>query len=87
MVLVHVHVHVTISWSQHCPYLTLSLSPSLFQAPCCNKTYPCRLCHDEKETHEIDRFAVKEVVCRKCDKRQPVSLMISFSSTDKSSVT
>lgn len=27
-------------------------------APCCNKIYTCRLCHDEQEHHKIDRYQV-----------------------------
>lgn len=42
-------------------------------APCCNKIYTCRFCHNENETHEIDRHAVKEIVCAKCNQRQPVA--------------
>jgi len=53
-------------------------------APCCDKVYPCRLCHDEaqasvpvKESHTLDRKTVEEVVCRKCDLRQPVAASCS----------
>ena len=42
-------------------------------APCCDKEYACRHCHNEAEAHEMDRHAVKEVVCNKCNHRQPVS--------------
>ena len=43
------------------------------QSPCCGKVYPCRFCHNENEpTHEFNRFAVSEVVCRNCNTRQPV---------------
>ena len=42
-------------------------------APCCDKEYVCRHCHNEAEAHEMDRHAVKEVVCNKCNHRQPVS--------------
>lgn len=42
-------------------------------APCCNKAYWCRHCHNDAEAHEMNRHAVKEVVCDKCNKRQPVS--------------
>ena len=45
----------------------------LAQSPCCGKVYPCRFCHNENEpTHELNRFAVSEVVCRNCNTRQPV---------------
>ena len=32
-----------------------------------------RLCHNENEDHEIDRFATREIVCLECRTRQPVS--------------
>ncbi|KAL5473154.1 hypothetical protein EMCRGX_G027602 [Ephydatia muelleri] len=41
-------------------------------SPCCGKVYPCRFCHNDNEpTHEFNRFAVSEVVCRNCKTRQP----------------
>ncbi|EAK88364.1 PGPD14 protein with at least one predicted RING finger, possible plant origin [Cryptosporidium parvum Iowa II] len=44
-------------------------------APCCNNEYWCRHCHNESQEdhHEVDRFSIKEVVCRRCNKRQPAS--------------
>lgn len=39
-------------------------------APCCNRDYFCRICHDEKENHVLDRHAVKKVVCAKCEEVQ-----------------
>ena len=43
--------------------------------PRCSKVYGCRLCHDDNEiSHGLDRFAVREVVCRKCSTQQPVSV-------------
>ncbi|XP_037077494.1 RING finger and CHY zinc finger domain-containing protein 1-like [Pollicipes pollicipes] len=42
-------------------------------APCCDKVYVCRLCHDENEDHQMKRHMVEEVVCASCDHRQPVS--------------
>lgn len=49
-------------------------------APCCDKVYGCRMCHDEaqssapvKESHSLDRKTVEEVVCRECNLRQPVA--------------
>uniref|UniRef100_A0AAQ4QC07 Ring finger and CHY zinc finger domain containing 1 n=1 Tax=Gasterosteus aculeatus aculeatus TaxID=481459 RepID=A0AAQ4QC07_GASAC len=38
----------------------------LLKAPCCGKLYVCRLCHDAKENHEMDRFKVTEVQCSEC---------------------
>ena len=46
-----------------------------FQSPCCNKIYPCRVCHDEKENHEIDRKSVTQVKCVKCQRLQKVMIM------------
>lgn len=36
------------------------------RAPCCGKLYPCRLCHDGAEEHQLDRFRVSEVQCSRC---------------------
>lgn len=46
--------------------------PFLFQAPCCGKLYPCRLCHDGAEQHQLDRFRVSEVQCSRCRLLQKV---------------
>lgn len=36
-------------------------------APCCNKSYNCRFCHDEEEeNHTLDRQAVEQVECLGC---------------------
>jgi CHY zinc finger len=45
-------------------------------APCCQLIYGCRICHDELSpaTHpDMNRFLVREVVCKNCHSRQPVS--------------
>lgn len=51
-------------------------------APCCNKKYGCRLCHNEEEDenqtdykkcHQIDRHAIKKIVCNTCNTEQPKS--------------
>ncbi len=42
-------------------------------ADCCQRQYPCRLCHDQSENHPIDRHATKQIVCRECGQQQPVS--------------
>lgn len=51
--------------------ITLIFPPG-HQAPCCGKLYTCRLCHDNKEDHQLDRFKVKEVQCINCEKIQHV---------------
>lgn len=44
------------------------------RAACCNKLYTCRFCHDEaEETHSMDRYVTKEILCMRCDTLQPVS--------------
>lgn len=43
------------------------------RAACCGHVYPCRLCHDAAEDHEIDRFATHEIVCAACHRLQPLS--------------
>ena len=49
-------------------------------APCCNRVFGCRLCHDEEMSDVVgashpplDRFSVNEVICISCSTRQEVS--------------
>ena len=43
-------------------------------APCCNKIYRCRLCHDSVENnHELDRKTVEKVKCLQCENIQSVA--------------
>ena len=41
-------------------------------APCCNKWYTCRLCHDAASDHEVDRYTYATMCCMLCQKVQPV---------------
>jgi len=45
----------------------------LLVTPCCDKVYPCRVCHDEEEEHTLDRKTVKKVVCGQCKTRSDIS--------------
>ena len=45
----------------------------LFVSPCCGKTFPCRVCHDEDNTHVLDRRSVNEIICSLCNTKQSVS--------------
>lgn len=42
-------------------------------APCCDRVVPCRICHDESGlcSQEMDRYKVREMVCKVCGLRQP----------------
>ena len=47
-------------------------------APCCNKIFSCRLCHDEyyenlKNEHKINRHNIEKIICKNCNLKQPVS--------------
>lgn len=42
-------------------------------APCCKKYYNCRLCHNDKEDHELDRRTVEALKCLQCDSSQEVN--------------
>jgi hypothetical protein len=45
-------------------------------APCCNRVFGCRVCHDELSSSghsPMDRFTIREVVCKKCNTRQAAS--------------
>lgn len=40
----------------------------------CAKYYPCRICHDNAEGHQLDRFATEVVQCTTCGaKDQPAT--------------
>ena len=45
-------------------------------APCCGLTFGCRICHDEMSPQDhppMNRFLVREVVCKLCHTRQAAS--------------
>lgn len=45
-------------------------------APCCNRVFGCRICHDELSPSDhspINRFMIQEVVCKNCSTRQRAS--------------
>lgn len=45
-------------------------------APCCNRVFGCRICHDEFSASghaPMNRFMVQEVVCKNCNTRQNAS--------------
>eukprot|EP00887_Chlorella_sp_A99_P004372 scaffold15.g4372.t1 len=46
-------------------------------APCCGAAHVCRLCHDDASDHQLDRYAVAEMVCMECSTRQAVAASCS----------
>ena len=45
-------------------------------APCCNRIFGCRICHDELSPTghaPMNRFLIREVVCKNCSTRQAAS--------------
>jgi hypothetical protein len=38
------------------------------RATCCNEFFGCRLCHDAKSDHEINRKEINEMICQHCAK-------------------
>lgn len=45
-------------------------------SPCCNRIFGCRICHDELANSTcppLNRFLIREVVCKNCNIRQPAS--------------
>ncbi|KAK3096608.1 hypothetical protein FSP39_001645 [Pinctada imbricata] len=40
--------------------------------PCCGKAYPCDICHDSKEDHEM--IFANRMICGHCSKEQPFSV-------------
>lgn len=55
------------------------------RAPCCDRVFPCRHCHNEftsslsnlKDHHELVRHDVKRVVCSVCDTEQEAAQVCS----------
>ncbi|XP_022758071.1 E3 ubiquitin-protein ligase MIEL1 isoform X1 [Durio zibethinus] len=55
------------------------------RAPCCNKIFPCRHCHNEaanslsnpKDHHDLVRQDVKQVICSICNTEQEVAQVCS----------
>ena len=45
----------------------------LIYSLCCQKWYPCRLCHDENENHTLDRFKISKIKCKDCNTIQKSS--------------
>lgn len=48
-------------------------------APCCNRVFGCRICHDELSPTghpPMNRFLVREVVCKNCNTRQQASYVL-----------
>lgn len=45
-------------------------NPMEILSPCCGKWYPCRICHDEIEQHEMHRFLLRKVRCTLCQRIQ-----------------
>jgi uncharacterized CHY-type Zn-finger protein len=48
-------------------------------APCCNRVFGCRICHDELSPPghpPMNRFLVREVVCKLCNTRQAASYVM-----------
>lgn len=45
-------------------------------APCCDRVFGCRICHDELSPSghpPMNRFALREIVCKNCNTRQHAS--------------
>jgi hypothetical protein len=50
-------------------------------APCCDRAFGCRICHDELSPAghpPMNRFMVQEVVCKNCSIRQPATYVSSL---------
>lgn len=49
-------------------------------APCCQRVFGCRICHDELSPAghpPMNRFMVREVVCKNCQTRQQASYVVT----------
>lgn len=48
-------------------------------APCCDRVFGCRICHDELSPAghgPMNRFMIREVVCKNCNTRQPATYVL-----------
>ncbi|XP_039272006.2 RING finger and CHY zinc finger domain-containing protein 1-like [Styela clava] len=54
----------------------------LLECSTCWKFYPCRLCHDEKCNHKLNRYLVKHIKCNNCSTVQEVSPECKVCSTN-----
>jgi len=44
------------------------------KAPCCQRIFTCRRCHDEQiEDHKINRYDIETMICMFCKTSQPVN--------------
>lgn len=50
----------------------------IFQTPCCDEIYHCRLCHDEKEEHTLNSKLVTKILCLVCNSVQQVQRYCGF---------
>jgi len=51
-------------------------------APCCDRIFGCRICHDEISPSghaNMNRFLIKQVVCKKCNTKQDARYVASMS--------
>ncbi|CAH0001897.1 unnamed protein product [Clonostachys byssicola] len=53
-----------------CPHYERNVK---LQCATCDKWYPCRLCHDNEEDHNLPRFETKHMLCMLCETPQKVS--------------
>ncbi|KAK3858841.1 hypothetical protein Pcinc_034996 [Petrolisthes cinctipes] len=42
-------------------------------SPCCKNNYVCRFCHDETESHQLDRAKITQVECLECGFEQDIT--------------
>ncbi|KAJ8452371.1 hypothetical protein Cgig2_006176 [Carnegiea gigantea] len=52
-------------------------------APCCNKLFTCRRCHDEVADHLMDRKSTTQMMCMKCLEVQSIGPTCSTPSCNK----
>jgi len=44
----------------------------MIRGVCCDSFYTCRLCHDDKEQHQIDRYTIDTMYCMYCETIQDI---------------
>ena len=81
-----IRVHgATIDDETRCIHYRTAVDIIAIRFACCDRYYPCHLCHGEAETHEAKRWAVadrgaKAVLCGVCKAEMAIATYLTVGS-------
>lgn len=69
----------------HCPHYQTKLDIVSIRFKCCGRFYPCYRCHEERETHPLERwqaweFGSRAILCRNCEEELSILDYVSCNS-------